>query len=224
VEPPPESNRRPHPYHGSRPHRRAHRRLCRSLAIVDRQVMCWVQGPTALMDGLEHRDPEHATSRRANGSGAGASVTPEPDGAICSVAGRIAPRHAKLTSGNAGQLRGAARWDRARAAWSRRLAGSDLDASTPGGQHGKPAQQRHRSGPHAQRSHQPAGLPARFGASDRDGDRGGRPGCRLLLGGTLAVAERLLGSGRADLVLGGTLAVAERLLGIVIDEGLGGCR
>jgi hypothetical protein len=57
------------------------------------------------------------------------------------------------------------------------------------------------SGPHTQRSNQPAGLPARFGASHRDSDRGGRPG--------------------RSLVLGGTLAVADHLPGIVIDEGLG---
>jgi len=42
VEPPPESNRRPHPYHGSRRHRCAEQRFRRSLATVGRQVMCCV--------------------------------------------------------------------------------------------------------------------------------------------------------------------------------------
>jgi hypothetical protein len=38
--PPPESNRRPHPYHESRAHRCADRRFRRSPPTVDRQVMC----------------------------------------------------------------------------------------------------------------------------------------------------------------------------------------
>jgi hypothetical protein len=38
--PPPESNRRPHPYHESRAHRCADQRFCRSRPTVDRQVMC----------------------------------------------------------------------------------------------------------------------------------------------------------------------------------------
>src|SRR5918996_134988 len=38
--PPPESNRRPHPYHESRTHRCADQRFCRSLATVTPQVMC----------------------------------------------------------------------------------------------------------------------------------------------------------------------------------------
>jgi hypothetical protein len=38
--PPPESNRRPHPYHGSAPDRRANPRSRRSLAIVNGEVMC----------------------------------------------------------------------------------------------------------------------------------------------------------------------------------------
>jgi hypothetical protein len=38
--PPPESNRRPHPYHGSCAYRCADHRFRRSLTTVDRQVMC----------------------------------------------------------------------------------------------------------------------------------------------------------------------------------------
>ena len=38
--PPPESNRRPHPYHESCTHRCADQRSCRSLATVGREVMC----------------------------------------------------------------------------------------------------------------------------------------------------------------------------------------
>jgi hypothetical protein len=38
--PPPESNRRPHPYHESRAHRCADQRFCRSRPTVDRQGMC----------------------------------------------------------------------------------------------------------------------------------------------------------------------------------------
>ena len=42
--PPPESNRRPHPYHESCAHRCADRRFRSSLATVDRQVMCSTGG------------------------------------------------------------------------------------------------------------------------------------------------------------------------------------
>src|SRR4030095_8226805 len=41
--PPPESNRRPHPYHGSAAKRRANPRCPRSLATVDGEVMCSVE-------------------------------------------------------------------------------------------------------------------------------------------------------------------------------------
>ena len=44
--PPPESNRRPHPYHGSGAHRRANRRLRRSQRTVDAAVMGSVLAPT----------------------------------------------------------------------------------------------------------------------------------------------------------------------------------
>jgi hypothetical protein len=75
VEPPPESNRRPHPCNESRAHRSADQRFCRSLATVSGEVMCSTRMLVHIGPAGVSRINQGASHRRRSACGSGCELS-----------------------------------------------------------------------------------------------------------------------------------------------------